>query len=328
MKVPEPRKLPSGNYNIRLRLNGEFLSITRPTAKECKAEATLLKAEYISKNKAISRDNITLRQAIDNYISAKSNILSPSTIRAYKSMQKNRFQSYADKPADTVNWQKAVNEEAKDVKAKTLYNAWGLVSTALKYAEVDVKSVTLPQKVANEHEWLTPEQIPVFLNAVKGHREELPALLALHGLRRSEIYALTASSFKGNTIHVRGSVVYGDGGLVSKKENKNASSRRDVPILIPRLTELLATKPNFFDVPISGLTDDINKTCEEAKLPKVGTHGLRHSFASLCYHMGLSERQTMQLGGWSDPSTMRKIYTHISKQDMNDAADKLKTFFK
>lgn len=326
MYVPDPTRLPSGNWHIKMVLGGKSVSVTRTTAKECRREAELIKAEYRNKKMAVCTDK-TMRTAMDEYLDDKG-VLSPATIRGYRSIQKNRFQKYADTPMSKVNWQKAVSEESRIVSAKTVANAWGIVASLMKYCGLPVPSVRLPQIIKNEHEWLTPEQIPVFLDRIKGNRAELPALLALHGLRRSEIYALTADSFKGGTIHVRGSMVFDEQeNRVIKKENKNSSSRRDVPIMIPRLKELLDSKPNFYDVPITNLTKSINATCRKAGLPEVGTHGLRHSFASLCYHNGLSERQTMLLGGWSDPATMRKIYTHISQADMDVAADKLKAFF-
>lgn len=35
----------------------------------------------------------------------------------------------------------------------------------------------------------------------------------------------------------------------------------------------------------------------------------------------------MKLGGWSNPGTMRKIYTHLADQDLRRDADKLLSFF-
>ena len=45
MKVPEPRKMSSGNYYIQLRLGGVSIPVTAPTAAECKRQAALIKAE-------------------------------------------------------------------------------------------------------------------------------------------------------------------------------------------------------------------------------------------------------------------------------------------
>lgn len=329
MKVPEPIKLPSGNYFIRMRLGGVSVPVTRPTAKECKRAAELIKAEHRANKRPVSASEITLVEAIDNYIKIKSNVLSPSTIRGYEMIKKHRFSDYADKPLKNVDWQAAVNREAAgDVSAKTLKNAWGLIASVHKANGLPVPSVTLPQLIANEREWLTPEQIPVFLSAVKGKPCEFPALLCLHGLRRSEIYALTASSFSGGIIHVRGAVVRSsEEEWVKKETNKNTTSRRDVPIMIPRLQELIDSGEPMFRTPITHLSASIENVCKSAGLPIVSAHGLRHSFASAGYHAGLSELQMQKLGGWADAQTMRKIYTHISKADMESAADKLKNFF-
>ena len=38
MKVPAPRKLPSGSWFIQLRLGGESIPVTAATAKDCTRE--------------------------------------------------------------------------------------------------------------------------------------------------------------------------------------------------------------------------------------------------------------------------------------------------
>ena len=67
---------------------------------------------------------------------------------------------------------------------------------------------------------------------------KITALLAISSLRRSEIAALDWDSgdidLKYGWIHVRGAVVPDkDHKLVKKDENKNETSRRDVPIIEP-----------------------------------------------------------------------------------------------
>jgi Site-specific recombinase XerD len=53
--------------------------------------------------------------------------------------------------------------------------------------------------------------------------------------------------------------------------------------------------------------------CKALDLPLVGIHGLRHSFASYMYALGVSAKIAMEIGGWSDDRTMVKIYTHVSQ---------------
>ena len=49
---------------------------------------------------------------------------------------------------------------------------------------------------------------------------------------------------------------------------------------------------------------------------------------SLGYHLGIPEREMMELGGWSDNATMQKIYTHIAKADRLKNENKLVEYFK
>lgn len=336
MKLPQPRKLPSGSWNIRVQLDGRTISITKPTAKECTREAMALKS---GARQAMSGANKTLSQAIEDYIRDRENVLSPSTIAGYRVIQRNRFPQLRSAKLSSINaskWQRAVNAESSLVSAKTLKNSAMFIQTVY-YSETGQKlSCRLPQVVNNDLPWLTPSQIPVFMDAIHGSRYEVPMLLALSGLRQSEIVALQYKDINLTTgsIHVTGSAVKSDSGqLVQKQTNKNCSSRRIVPFLIPRLRELIEASqenpeayiyPHYSNV----LRLNINRVCESNGLPKVGVHGLRRSFASLCYHLGISEAVTMLAGGWSDIHTMRKIYTKISQQDIETQGAIFQDFFK
>ena len=50
--------------------------------------------------------------------------------------------------------------------------------------------------------------------------------------------------------------------------------------------------------------------------------------ASFAYHLGMSERETMEIGGWSDPQTMHKIYTHLAAADRVKAENRMAEFYK
>ena len=76
------------------------------------------------------------------------------------------------------------------------------------------------------------------------------------------------------------------------------------------------------------LREQINSVCKKADLPLVGVHGLRHSFASLAYHLGWSEQTVKVEGGWSNVQTVNNIYTHLAAQDKNDDIDRMRAFYK
>lgn len=231
------------------------------------------------------------------------------------------------------NWQSIVNKEAARVAAKTLQNEWGLVKTVLEKNEVTFDVSVLPQVVSADLSWLDYEQIRVFLNAVRGEPCEMAALFALHSLRRSEVFALTPEHIKDGIIYVSGSVVYDkDYKPVSKKENKNTTSRREVPIMIPRLLELLDQYNGEPDKPymhcaLNTPRQQINRICAAHDLPLVGMHGLRRSFASLAYHLRWSERQTMATGGWADLETVHKIYIKLAEKDEKQDIESMRAFY-
>jgi integrase len=224
-----------------------------------------------------------------------------------------------------------VNEEAKLVKPKTVHNAWRLVTGALSHANVEFTPVNLPQKTKADRPWLDYQQIQTFTSALRGKPYELGALLALNGLRRSELLHLTADDVDTDNgiIHVRGASVVGlNNKLTDKATNKNQTSTRDVHIVIPRLNELIrGKKGRLITTNPTTLYGLINGLCKKNGLPEVGVHGLRHSFASLAYHLQWSEATTMREGGWSNPDTVHRIYTHLANQDANADIERMKQFF-
>lgn len=332
MKIPKIEKTQNGQYYCRLRVGGQSISVYGNTEKECREQATLIKAKHKAGQLEEKHGGLTLTKAIDQYIVDRQNVLSPSTIKGYRMIQRCRFQSSMGNSLQNINWQRVINLEAQKCSAKTLKNAWGFIASVLRENNVDVPKVALPQVIRNERGWLEPDDIWKFIDALDGSDCELEALLALHGLRCSEIYGLTWDSIdlKKQTITVRGAVVQSpDGGYEAKATNKNVSSQRTVPIMIPRLAELLADRigGELATGYPGSLYRRINRVCKAAELPEVGAHGLRHSFASLAYHLGMPERECMRLGGWSDTQTMHKIYTHIAEKDVQKYANEMANFY-
>lgn len=335
MKIPEPIKMSSGNWFIRMRLQGQEITVTKPTRKECIDTATLLKAEYRA-GKRRTASNKTLYDAIDDYIKKRENVLSVSTVRGYRIIQRNRFKELSDCPISSLDDStliSAVNTEAKKCNAKTLRNSWRFICSVMRENNITPPKVTLPQVIPNERPFLEPDEIPKFVKAVHGTDIEIPALLALSSLRLSEILALRWEDIDTDNkiIHVRGSAVPDEHSrTVIKKETKNTSSRRDVPIFIPELLNALRSNGTGSVVLVTGQTvrARINAVCESSGLPLVGVHGLRHSFASLCYSLRVPEKAVMTIGGWSNDATMKRIYTHLAQKDMESNIKALNDFFK
>ena len=328
VRVPTPRR--KGNkWYAQMMVEGQSAYISEDSEGEYYAKARAVKSKLLEMKKAAPK--ITLGTAIDNYIKDNDAVLSPATINAYKSYRKTRFKAFMDDDVSAINYQQMVNEEAKLVKPKTVHNAWRLVTAALRHADCTIQDINLPQKYTIQRPWLDYQQIELFLDVIRGKPYELGALLALNGLRRSELLHLTSDDVdldKG-IIHVRGSSVIGlSNKLVDKETNKNTTSTRDVHIVIPRLTELIRGKNGrLITTNPTTLYGSVNGLCEKNGLPNVGVHGLRHSFASLAYHLKWSEATTMREGGWANSDTVHRIYTHLAAADANSDIDKMKQFY-
>lgn len=328
VKVPVPQQ-KGGIWFGRVTVGGERVYVSASSEKEYYTKARATKVGLIETKKAAPK--LTLGAAIENYIKDNDAVLSPSTINAYKSYRRTRFMGYMDADVEQINYQRMVNEECKKVSSKTVHNAYRLVTASLKHANIPIPEINLPQKRKSDRPWLDFAQIERFCEAVKGKPYELGALLALNGLRRSEILHLTSDDIdtERGLIYVRGASVIGENNkLTDKDTNKTTASSRVVNIVIPRLNDVIKNKNGkLVSTNPTTLYGSINKLCEKNGLPKVGVHGLRHSFASLAYHLKWSEATTMREGGWSDPSVVHNIYTHLAAQDANEDIQRMKDFY-
>lgn len=325
MTLPTPRLLPSGSWRIQTTIEGKRVSITATTKKECQEHFIAIKA---GKEK-LHGNNPTLYDGIDGYINSRRNILSPSTIKGYKEIQRMRFKAYMHVRLSKLPLQSMINEECINVSPKTVKNAYGLVKAVLTFYGFDVPKVLLPKVQKKEKEFLDPEQLKRFIRAIEGNVYEYQILLACHGLRRSE--ALSHYTYVQNGyIHIEGSVVRNENGeLIHKTTNKTIQSRRTVPVMVQRLS-ILACNGTMVEIcPNSPerIRRAINAVCRQNNLPAVGWHGLRHSYASLMYYLGISVKEACKLGGWSNINTMMEIYTHLSELENRTAENKLISFF-
>lgn len=336
VNIPKITKRGS-SFTAQVMVDGKRHRVTADTEEKCAAELAAIKYRAIQKQQREKAGILLLRDALDKYLDARQDALSPSTLLGYTRYRNTAFQSMMDYNVHATTdeqWQAAIKRESRGKSAKYVSNIWGFFSSAIYEATGKKPRVQLPAKSKKERSFLDSNEVGIFVNAVKGKPVEVAALLALSSLRVSEIKALRWSDIdeKRSRIHVQGAMVYGIDGLVAKDENKTYDSNRWIPI-IPPLQEALATadRKTEFIVPQSGnwILRKIKETCAECGLPKdVGTHCLRHSFASLAYFLGIPTKITMELGGWKDESTVNKIYTHVAQKDVAKRAADFTNFFK
>lgn len=338
VKIPTIRQLPSGAWTCQIRIGGagerQSISITDDDYDTVYAKAYAYKTGILKQKKTAS--DITVGEALRRYIDDRKNTLSPSTLRGYEAIARNRFISFQKRRISTLTQniiQQTINAESAICAPKTVKNAYRLIESALSYAGAKRFNVKLSTVPPSDKPYLLPEQIVTLLEYIKGHDAEVPVLLALWSCRRSEIYGLHWDNvdLKKRTVKICEAMVMNEQGeWVIKPMPKNDSSVRTIPIC-DQLCEALERIEIKTDRVVNGYPNSLHRTvnriCAHIDLPKIGAHGLRHSFASLAYHLGIPPKVAMAIGGWKNDHVMLGIYTHVSQSDIGAAAAKITQFF-
>ena len=146
------KKLPSGSWRVQVYAGKDasgkrmYQSFTAPTKKE----AEFLAAEYIYKRKNTTREKLTFQEASDQYIENRQNILSPSTIRCYRIIQRNSVPNLLnikiDRLADGFLIQQQMNENAKRYSAKSLRNQLGFITAVMGFFKYHISDIAIKPK--------------------------------------------------------------------------------------------------------------------------------------------------------------------------------------
>lgn len=324
IRLPKIEQLPSGAWHTRVLLDGRRVSITKDSYDQCVAEYFALKNK-IAEAKPAPGKPITLNDAVTRYIDQRRGFRSPSTIQGYIKFQRNLFRPLMERNIFTITdkqWQEQIRELGRQGKSpKYIKNGWAFFASCLVEAGAKRPEVMLFPPEEKERPFLQPEEIDIFVEAIRGHRFEIPYLLCLSSLRRSEMIALDwdCVDLTNGVLYVRGAIVAGPEGMVEKPQNKTSKSRRAVPIIPPLAEAISAQQKREGKVVTAGVEAiyrSLSAVCISAGITVVDLHGLRHSFASLAYYLQIPEMIAAEIGGWNDTSTMHKIYTHLAQKDI------------
>lgn len=332
--MAKAKKLPSGNWRVLAyagKENGKpkYKSFTAPTRREAEAKA----ATYTLDRKDRENGKITVREAIDRYIQSKETVLSPSTVRGYRIIYRNNLQSIMDLKLESLTQekiQKAISEEAKTHKPKTIRNIHGLLSSALTMFAPDIRlNTTMPQKKRPDYYTPTDADVKALLSAVEGTELEIPILLASTGsLRRSEICALTKSDVTDLGVSVTKAMVRGTNETWHIKVPKTEAGNRFIPLPPQVIAKLKAVEGDqICTLTPELLSKHFRLALEKAGLPHFRLHDLRHYFASTLHAIGVPDKYIMLYGGWESESTLHGVYQHTLKNKLADTDQQVINYF-
>ena len=195
------RKLKSGNYRVLAycgrdengkRIYKSFTAATKQSAEQ-------LALAFTGGDNAKNCESMTVADALKSYINKKTPVLSPTTIKNYHRMQKHNMKLVQEKNVNrltNIDIQNNINLETKAKSPKTLKNAYGLLSAALKNYRPDfVMRVVFPQKTKVRITIPSKEQIAILVEQAEPQLRCAILIACELGLRRSEISALDKSDF-------------------------------------------------------------------------------------------------------------------------------------
>ena len=320
MKQKKAYKTPSGRWQARyvdhyeVDKNGKrkivLGSVTADTADAAIREAQKLQ------NTGKESDSLTVSFVIANYIKSKEAVLSPSTLRAYRSLEKHAYNSISSKTLSKLTGtalQVWVSEYSSTHSPKAVRNAHALLSSSVKLFDKTIDmSVTLPQKRPPELYTPTDEDVKNLLTYISGTDLEKAVILAALGtLRRGEVCALTYDDISGNTVRVNKSMVELEGGGTAVKSPKTSQSIRTVTLPPEAIAIIMRNHtPGERVVKLSptGISNAFPDALKKAGLPSFRFHDLRAYSASIRHALGIPDQYIMKEGGWKSDNTLKAIY--------------------
>jgi len=307
-------KLKSGSYRIREMRDGKRYAVTVPY-KPTKREAEDLINEKIESHV----DKImSFKDAAEKYIQAKSNVLSPSTLKAYGSMFRSLPEWFTKKDVteiDNYAIQRLVNELSIDHSPKTVRNVYGFCTACIRlfYPQSSI-SATMPQKVHKEAYTPTVEDVKKIFEYAKDSEYYVALRLAALSLRRSEILALTIEDLSGNELTINKAMVEGKDGFVVKPTPKTDASNRTI-ILPDELADRIRQQGYVYKNYPNCIDNYLRRSLPKLGIPVFSLHKLRHFFASYSHELGYSDAVIQAMGGWSTDHVMKSVYRHAMNKD-------------
>ena len=304
------RKLPSGNYQIRLREKGQYYTLT-VDHKPTETEALKLITAAIPNTK----EKYTLVEACEAYLDAKKDIMSDTTARSYRVLIRQIEPVLAKTKLNMITKpmvQAEINRYSVGHAPKTSKNFGSFIISVMGFYGYEITRIRYPQGVKVEDYLPTVEDVKAILEELKGTRYYVPVFLGSRGLRLSEVCGLEVSDLSDdNFISITKAKVRGERKYVVKT-TKTTSSKRKVSIPA-EIADIIRDQGYVYEGAPHIITRNLQKTQKKLGIPTFTFHQLRHFFASYTHYMGFVDKAIQEDAGWADDKTMKRVY----RQGMN-----------
>lgn len=297
-----------------------------------KSEVLSMARAFEMERERLSKNNLTVKEALERYISSREKTLSPSTIRAYKINVRNHFEEIGRIRVNNLDSdiiQDWIDDLSDDHSPKTVRNVYGLLRSAvLAVRPLLVMNVKLPTRERPDLYTPTNDDIALLLQRSDGDLHLAIGLAAFATLRRGEICALHRSDLVGSDLTVRAAVVADQDGHLVRKSPKTYSSYRTITLPDFLVEEIKTKEDQLVDLTPSQLSDRFASLVKRCGLPHIRFHDLRHYSASMMHAAGIPDQYIMQRGGWSSDHVMKRVYINAMDDQTRIMNEKINSTFK
>ena len=322
--MPTARKLPSGSWRCLVFSHNEPLFDKRgkpiidpKTGKQkekrvyesftCddpsrsgKRTAEAMAAQFAAtrEKRNLPASRLTFGEALEKYIEERSQILSPSTIRKYRSMQRNcmkPLENYRMREITQDIIQAEINAASLKLSPKTVRDMNGLITSVMNRYSPDIRLQTvLPKK------------------------------------QRSDIYVPKENEIKRLVQEVTGTVmevVLNEESEWIVKTPKSYAGDRYVTIPGFATDKFRALPGDTVGLTPNDITNRFQTVLKHAGLPHFRFHDLRHYNASIQHALGIPDAYIMQSGGWGNDSVLKEVYRHALPEIQEKMENKALEYF-
>jgi len=323
------KKLPSGSYRVRIfdyrdeQNKPHYKSFTAPTKKEAERMASMYKYDP-------KKELYTFQELMEHYLDSKDNVLSPSTLRAYKCMEKVLLEKYPrfckKKEITKDDVQELINDMAETKTPKTCKNYNAFISSVL--GDSSHFKIKLPQQVKNIYKIPNKAEFKAILDDVKGTELEIPVLLgSFCMMRRSEICGLSLEDIEKDIIHIHSAAVKNKNNEYVSKTTKTVSSDRYIQA--PQfIIDIIKEKGYVTNMTPAAISDAFHRVVVRLGINGMVFHGLRHWGASYRHsELNIPTAHIQRDGGWANAATLENIYRHALDDQHKEYSNRINNAF-
>ena len=344
-RLPQIKQLPSGSWTAKIFMykdeagKDHYQSVTDSDPDMVVARLAALRADRREAKRIPADERLTVGDCIDRYIESKAAVLSPATVRGYKTIRANCLQSIMRLTVSELTQeaiQRAVSADAVHLSPKTVRNAYGLLRASMAVYAPDKKiSARMPQKEPAQVRAPSEADVDKMLDAARGTEMELPIMLgAFCGMRRSEIAGLRWQDIDldNGVIRIRRAEVLGDDGEYHEKAPKTVTSARDIlaPQMVTdalRAAREVSTGDRVTELNAGSISWKFRTVVKHAGTDHFRFHDLRHYLVSVMIAQGVPRRYISEYVGHATETTTERIYTHIMAGKKTEVNDAIKAYF-